>query len=115
MEAGDPLERRLAWVGEPLHHWPGWGDGTVTEGDVVCWGEGGLFTSLQLLWPPRSRDRHYPGPGWFRLATTPCAALHTVGGALVSVAGATVPAPGRKTQPGHLSPEAKGPEGGTGL
>lgn len=21
-ETGGPLERRLVWVGEPLHHWP---------------------------------------------------------------------------------------------
>lgn len=73
-EAGDPLESRLAWVGETLHHWPRQGDGSVSIGRCGALGRGGLFTSLQQLWPPRSRDRHCPGLGWFPLST------HTPGG-----------------------------------
>ena len=97
--------------GEPLspRHWPSWGDGTATEEEVGCWGRGGLSTSLQLLWPLESRDRYCPGPGWFQLATHTLAALHSVGGTLVSVAECLQP--GREALPGHLSPEAKGPQG----
>lgn len=75
-------------------HWPSWGDGAATEEEVGCWGGGGLSTSLQLLWPLGNRDRYCPGPGWFQLAAHTLAALHSVGGTLVSVAGATMPAPG---------------------
>lgn len=78
---GTPLESRLAWVGEPLHRWPRQGDGSVSHRNMGGrWGEGGLFTSLQLLWPPRSRDSHCPRPGWFPLsAHTPGGPAHSRG------------------------------------
>lgn len=91
-----PLERRLVWVGEPLHHWPRWGDGSVSQ--RTMWGarDRGLVTPSQLLWPLRSRDRHCQGLGWFWLAMhTPGGPAHSRG-TLVSAAGAMRPAPGRK-------------------
>lgn len=54
----------------PLHHWPRWSYGSVSEEDV----DRGLVTSSQLLWPLSSRDRHCPGLGWLLLA------MHTPGG-----------------------------------
>lgn len=78
---GTPLESRLAWVREPLHRWPRQGDESVSHRNMGGrWGEGGLFTSLQLLWPPRSRDSHCPRLGWFPLsAHTPGGPAHSRG------------------------------------
>lgn len=114
VETGGPLERRLVWVGEPLHHWPRWDGGSVSQKKM--WGarDRGLVTSSQLPWPPRSRDTAWAQAG-LHLPHIPQVALHTVGGTLVSAEGTMRPAPGRKAQPGHLSLAAKGPQGHCGV
>lgn len=102
-------------MGEPLHHWPRWGGGSVSQRKM--WGarDRGLVTSSQLPWPWRSRDRHCLGPGWFAFATHTSGGPARSRGTLVSAEGAMRPAPGRKAQPGYLPLAAKGPQGHCGV
>lgn len=109
-----PAER-LAWVGEPLHHWPRRYDRGISQRKMWGAGERGCLHLLAAALGPRSRDSHCPGLGWFPPAAHTWCLAHS-SGALVSAAGATMPAPGRKAQPGRVSPAARVPRsmvGGT--